>query len=107
MPSLAAAPVGPPITQLVSLRARTMCFRSAFASVAKPSKWASGGGFCSLLQFSERNLQLRPAGKDNAAFDEVFELAHVLQEYTPTRSHSRYVTLSILPWFKVPIANPY
>jgi len=82
-----------------------MCSRSAFASVAKPSKWANGAAF-SLLQFSERNLQLRPAGKDNGALDEVFELAHVLQEYTPTRSHSRYETLSILPWFKVPIANP-
>ena len=33
MPSLAAAPVGPPITQLVSLSARTMCSRSAFSRV--------------------------------------------------------------------------
>jgi hypothetical protein len=32
---------------------------------------------CSLFQFSERNLQLRAAGKDNAAFDEVFELAQL------------------------------
>ena len=33
--------------------------------------------FCSLLQFGERNLQLRPAGQDNAALDKVFELAHI------------------------------
>src|SRR5262249_23163565 len=45
MPSLAAAPVGPPMTQLVSLRTRTICSLSAFARVAKPSKGASGATF--------------------------------------------------------------
>src|SRR5262249_43211199 len=75
MPSLAAAPVGPPMIQLVSLRTRTMCSRSAFARVAKPSKAATGATF--VLCFNSASEICSSPPRERITLDEVCELAHI------------------------------